>query len=137
MSELLESVMRWFENPENVKKFEKDLEHKEFLKKKYMDYISKLKVEERKSLLRKIMNKYESDEYIKREYRIGYQPRESLYDPAIDWMIEYGKEYEDEDYKDCVFPIKSYISDNITLTLIYGQGTKVIFDILDEREKNI
>ena len=36
-----------------------------------------------------------------------------------------------------LFPIKSYISDNITLTLIYCQGTKVIFDILDEREKSI
>jgi hypothetical protein len=35
------------------------------------------------TIIEKIMAKYESSEYIRREYKIGYQPREDLY-----WVLE-------------------------------------------------
>lgn len=47
---------------------------------RYIKKIMALSKKEREALVQKIIDKYDSDAYVRREYRLGYQPRECLFD---------------------------------------------------------
>lgn len=97
---------------------------------RYIKKIMALSKKEREALVQKIIDKYNSDAYIRREYRLGYQPRECLFDILYYWAANYGKEAEDEG-EDDYFPIERYIvDDNIKVSAIYGQGTKINVSII-------
>lgn len=103
-------------------KFWEELEKRESkITKFYERYIKKimaLSKKEREALVQKIIDKYDSDAYVRREYRLGYQPRECLFDILYYWAANYGKETEDEG-EDDYFPIERYIvDDNIKVYFI-------------------
>lgn len=127
MGKLVEGLIKMFESQEFKDSFEKFLNKEENFKKKYLDKISAMTENERKNLLKKIINKYESDKYVKKEYKLGYEPRNDLYHLAADWIIENGKPYKNNQTKDLPFFNESYIAEDIIVTMVYGQGTKIMF----------
>ena len=115
-------------------KFWEELEKRESkITEFYERYIKKIMAfskKERETLVQKIIDKYDSDAYVRREYRLGYQPRECLFDILYYWAANYGKEVENEG-EDDYFPIERYIvDDNIKVSAIYGQGTKINVSII-------
>ena len=70
------------EEAKRIKDKEKRLNEK--LERFHVKYGDKLDL-----VLEKLMNKYYSDEYVKREYSIGYQPREEL----LWFVFEYAQRY--------------------------------------------
>jgi len=73
-------------------------------------------------IIEKLLNKYDSDEYVKREYSLGYQPRESLL-----WLVwEYARlnceECLDEKYFNSFTGDAFYIGSYV-IQIMHGQGS--------------
>jgi hypothetical protein len=79
------------------------------------------------SSLEKLMEKYYSDEYVNRERKKGFEPREELIWIAWEYAIKYCKECKDEsfanDFTGGMYHIGSYV-----IQIMYGQGAKLIID---------
>jgi hypothetical protein len=86
------------------------------------------------TIIEKIIAKYESSEYVRREYKLGYEPRESLY-----WLLEsiaskYGTEVEinNENVKKYpqlnMFTGSAFIFEGYLFQILHGQGSAVRID---------
>lgn len=89
---------------------------------KYIHKLHQMTPEERYALIKKIYDKYESKTYKDKEYSLGYEPREDLYDIIFKYAVIYGK--PDIENVNEYFPEERYIIDEkIAISQIYGQGT--------------
>ena len=50
-------------------------------------------------ILEKVIEKYDSDKYVNREYKLGYQPRESLFTLFYAYAEKYGRECTDIEWE--------------------------------------
>lgn len=78
-------------------------------------------------LMDKVIAKYDSDAYVKREYSLGYQPRESLFFFAYEYACKYGREATDEEYDKYgnMFTGDLRYVNGYIFNLMHGQGTVV------------
>ncbi len=72
-------------------------------------------------IIDKLIDKYYSDEYINREYKIGVQPREPLLWVVWDYARIYCQECNDEKYLN-EFSGGSYYIGSYIIQIMYGQG---------------
>lgn len=84
------------------------------------------------SAVEKLLYWYESDKYRDREYKMGYQPRESLLWVLFNYAVMYGEEIQEdselyETYGNCftggMFKIGSYV-----IQTMHGQGSIISID---------
>lgn len=114
-------------NGELDKYFEK-LDHQDRIDDKYSEKFHKFSKEKRFEIINAIINKYDSDKYKDREYSTGRIPNETLYYNLLHYAKKYGIEVESDID---MFPSESYIiDDNIKITCIYGQGSKIIIEFI-------
>jgi len=80
-------------------------------------------------VIEKLMEKYYSDSYVNREYKMGVQPREPLF-----WLIW---EYAEKHCESCVdkkyynsFTGDAYYIGSYVIQIMYGQGSVLRFDKL-------
>ena len=86
-------------------------------------------------IIEKIIDKYDSDKYVRKEYKLGYQPREDLY-----WVLEsiaskYGEKVElnkenAEKYPLNMFTGSAYTFEGYLFQVMHGQGSVVRIDKL-------
>lgn len=89
---VLDSLKKWFDNPENVRKFQEDMIKEHNRKKRYMNKLHSLSQDDFDNFIQKCIDKYESDDYRYKEYNHGYEPRCPLYDVIL-WAAEvYGED---------------------------------------------
>lgn len=89
---------------------------------RYTDKILSLSVEERAEFIRKVINKYESDEYRDKEWQKGHEPECPLYDVIFEYGQLHGKPscYKLNGY----FSEEQYdIDGKFIVSLISGQGS--------------
>lgn len=113
-------------------------------KKSMNDYVQKLIEEDRRrdrnverfkarcendldGTLEKLMDKYYSDEYVRREHKIGYEPREKLLWLAYSYATKYCKPCEDEKYHN-MFTADAYYIGTYVIQLMVGQGSALRID---------
>lgn len=133
----LDKVKEAMENyigSEEHKKAIKKMEHDKFLKKRNIERIHNMSVEERSNFIEKVYNKYRSNEYIERELKAGYyEARNSLYDVILDYGVIYGKlsSYNLNEH----FPEEQYdIDGKFIVGIMYGQGSYVYVIPIEENE---
>jgi hypothetical protein len=80
--------------------------------------------------IEKLMDKYYSESYRNREYRLGYQPREELMWLLFDYAQKYCKICEDErfynNFTSGAFYVGSYV-----IQIMNGQGSIIRIDRID------
>ena len=106
---------------------------KNFRVQRYINHIHNLTPEQRAILIRKIINKYESDEYRDREYRKGYEPRTPLYDVLMDYAEQHCQE---ADYKKNQYfeEIQYDIDGKFIISEIFGQGSFISIQEIPDDE---
>lgn len=77
--------------------------------------------------LEKLIDKYYSDEYVKREYSIGVEPREPLLWLAFEYAVKYCKPCEDEKYFN-MFTGEAYYMGSYVIQVMHGQGSVIRID---------
>lgn len=79
------------------------------------------------TILERLINKYYSSDYVKREYKMGFMPRE----PLMFLVYEYAKKYcepcEDQKYFN-MFTDEAYYIGSYVIQLMIGQGSSIRID---------
>ena len=116
-------------NKSLIEQFEDALQNVHKFYDRYIKKLHSLTSDERYALINKIYNKYNSKAYKDREYALGYEPREDLYDIIFRYAVIYGT--PDTENVNRYFPEERYIIDGkIAISQIYGQGTVTHIEFL-------
>ncbi len=80
-------------------------------------------------IIEKIIAKYDSEEYVSREYKLGYEPREELFWVLRDIAEKYGEKIKHnskkwEKYLN-MFTGEAYIYEGYFVQVMHGQGSVV------------
>lgn len=81
--------------------------------------------EKRYEIIEKVIKKYGSDTYRKREYRLGYEPREELFQLFAYYAETYGVVLEDKGYYTNFVGDAMIFDDTWVIQILYGQGTVI------------
>jgi hypothetical protein len=76
-------------------------------------------------VIEKLMDKYYSDKYVRREHKLGYEPREKLLWLVYEYATKYCKPCEDERYFND-FTADAYYIGSYVIQLMIGQGSALI-----------
>lgn len=127
MMEALKKHIEFLESDEGKLYIEK-IKEKEEIKKRFKDrWIERLKKHIEPDIdlvIEKLLKKYDSDEYVNREYKLGYEPRNQLLWLVYDYAEKYCKECEDEKYLND-FTASAYYIGNYVIQMMIGQGSVV------------
>jgi len=85
-------------------------------------------------IIEKIITKYESDEYILKEMKLGFEPRCPLYYFMFNYAEKYGRECNDKEYEKYGndFTGGLYFINGYYIQIMHGQGSAIRID-KDER----
>lgn len=123
----LQKHIEFLESDEGKLYIEK-IKEKEEIKKRFKDrWIERLKkyIEPNVDLvIEKLLKKYDSDEYVNREYKLGYEPRNQLLWLVYDYAEKYCEECEDEKYLND-FTASAYYIGSYVIQMMIGQGSVV------------
>lgn len=110
--------------PEEWKKFSDKLVAAEERKRRYAQYIDGMGPEKRAAVIRRLIDRYGSDAYVKSEYEKGYEPRK----PLFTVLLEYAELY----CRQCEYKMNRYFSEvqydidgRFVISLICGQGSDI------------
>lgn len=118
---VLESLKKWFGDPINIEKFQSDIKRDIDRRNRYYNKLNSLSQEEFDNFVQKCVNKYESDEYVNKEYNLGYEPRCPLYDTILGAAEIFGEDLEaNEDFQAEKILYRGWI-----VELFIGQGSFV------------
>ena len=135
MSKSMVEKWREFLNTEEGKKsieeFGNKMRREEERKDRWIEKFKKLAEPDIDSYLEKLIKKYDSDEYVRREYALGYEPRESLLWIALEYAKKYCKECEDEKYLN-TFTGEAYYIGSYVIQVMHGQGSVIRIDKIDK-----
>ena len=124
METLVERLKEYL-NSKSPKEIEDDWERITHIKfyDRWVDKLHSLDKDLRSNLIRKVIEKYSSQEYIDREYSLGYEPRMELFTLLQKYAEKYGENVPDE-YGD--FVASALLVDSKWLVKLYiGQGSEI------------
>ena len=98
MVEKLREFLDSEEGKKSIEEFGNKIRREEELKDRWIEKFKKLAEPDIDSALSRLIKKYDSDEYVRREYSLGYEPREKLLWVAFNYAEKYCKECTDEKY---------------------------------------
>jgi len=81
-------------------------------------------------IVNKIIDKYESDEYVLREYKMGREPNRNLYWFLFRFAEKYGREVTEEEYEKYsnMFTDEMYYYGGYYFSVMHGQGSVIKID---------
>lgn len=112
-----EAMKKWAEE-ERIKQARLDAQIERF----HTKYHDKLD-----AVIERLMAKYYSDEYVTKEYRLGYEPREPLLWLVFEYATRYCEPCEDEEYFND-FTGSAYYIGSYVIQIMHGQGSVLRID---------
>lgn len=119
--EKLTAFLETEEGQQSIEEFRKKLDQEHDRADRNVERFKKYAEHRLDEVLEKIINKYDSDEYVNREYRLGYEPREKLLWVALDYADKYCKPCEDPQYAN-PFTGEMYYIGSYVIQVMHGQG---------------
>jgi hypothetical protein len=115
------------EGKKSIEEFGNKIKKEEERKDRWIEKFKKLAESDIDAYLEKLIEKYDSDEYVRREYSLGYEPRESLLWIALGYAKKYCKECTDEKYLN-MFTGEAYYIGSYIIQVMHGQGSVIRID---------
>jgi hypothetical protein len=130
MNKKLDEMKDWFESEEGQKSLERfaermNREHDHQMR--WTERFKKWAEPDMDTAIEKLCSWYESDKYRDREYKKGYEPRESLLWLAFEYAKENCKECDDEQYLNG-FTGAAYYIGSYVIQVMHGQGSVLRID---------
>ena len=125
MIEELKKFLNSEEGQQEAEKFFSDLKNQEKIEKLQLERFHEKYSNRFTEILDKIIIKYESNEYKDREYKIGYEPRKTLYFFMFEYAKKYGREVTDEEYNqyENYFTGEMFYIEGYYIQIMLGQGS--------------
>ena len=134
MSKSMVEKLREFLDSEDGKKsieeFGRRLERESEFKERWIERFKDHSENNLDFVLEKLIAKYDSDKYIRKEYSKGYEPREKLLWIAFNYAEKYCKECTDEKYLN-MFTGSAYYIGSYVIQVMHGQGSVIRIDKID------
>ena len=118
------------EGEKSIKEFGEKMKREDERRDRWVEKFKELAEPDIDSALSKIIEKYDSDEYVKKEYSLGYEPREPLLWIAFSYAEKYCKECTDEKYLN-MFAGDAYYIGSYVIQVMNGQGSVIRIDKAD------
>ena len=134
MSDMLKRLREFLDSEEgkkSIEEFRNKLERDEERKNRWTEKFKELAEPDIDAALSKIIEKYDSNEYVKREYSLGYEPRETLLWIAFNYAEKYCKECTDEKYLN-VFTGDAYYIGSYVIQVMHGQGSVIKIEKIEK-----
>jgi len=134
MSDMLKRLREFLDSDEgkkSIEEFRNKLERDEERKNRWTEKFKELAEPDIDAALSKIIEKYDSNEYVKREYSLGYEPRETLLWIAFNYAEKYCKECTDEKYLN-VFTGDAYYIGSYVIQVMHGQGSVIKIEKIEK-----
>jgi hypothetical protein len=130
MNKQLQALRDWMNSPEyeeSVKRFFEKMKAEDDRRERHIQYIHDNYKDQLDEIIEKLCDKYNSDEYINREQKIGYQPRETLLWTMLTYATTYGTEFTQEEYAKYagMFTGEMFYLEDWVFEVLYGQGTAI------------
>lgn len=121
----LKDMSEWFESEEGRESLERFAEKMNRERDHQMHWVERFKKWAEPDLnaaIEKLCTWYGSDKYRNREFKKGYEPRETLLWLAFEYAKENCKECDDEEYLN-MFTGDAYYIGNYVIQVMHGQGS--------------
>ena len=128
----LDKMNLWFdseEGKESIKKYAEKINREQDHRMRWIERFKKWAEPDLDAAMEKLCTWYGSDKYRDREYKKGYEPRESLLWLAFEYASENCKECDDEQYLNTFTGNAYYIGNNV-IQVMNGQGSVIRVDEL-------
>ena len=126
----MKDTLEWLKSPEgktSIEKWAEEERKKEEIITARIEQFHTKYHDKLDAVLERLMAKYYSVEYSTKEYRIGYEPRESLLWFVFEYATRYCEPCDDETYFN-VFTGSAYYVGSYVMQVIYGQGSALLID---------
>jgi hypothetical protein len=126
-SDLLKNLTNFLKTEEgrkSIEEFSKKMKAEDDRRSNNIERFKKYAEHRLDEVLEKIVTKYDSDEYVRREYSLGYEPRETLLWVAFGYATEYCKPCDDPEYANYFTGTMYYIGSYV-IQIMYGQGSVI------------
>jgi hypothetical protein len=127
---LLDNLTAFLETEEgqrSIEEFGKQLNQEAEARDRQVERFKKYSEGRLDEVLEKIITKYDSDEYVCREYQLGYEPRETLLWVALGYAEKYCTPCEDLKYSN-PFTGEMYYIGSYVIQVMHGQGSVIRID---------
>jgi hypothetical protein len=122
--EKLTAFLKTEEGQKSLEEFGQKLVREGEYRERQVERFKKYTVNRLDDVLTKIISKYDSDEYVRREYKLGYEPRETLLWVAFNYAKEYCEPCDDPHYTN-PFTGEMYWIGSYVIQVMYGQGSVI------------
>lgn len=124
----LEEIKAWMDSPEGEAAFDRfcaKLKADDERHDRYLDYIHRNFSDNLDGIIQKLIDKYGSTEYINKEYRLGYEPREEMLWIMSTYAKKHGTEFTKEEYEkhSNMFTRTMYYLEDWVFEILDGQGS--------------
>ena len=115
------------EGRESIRRYAQKIYNKEMVRRRWVQKFKDRYENDLGTILEKLIAKYDSDEYVNREHKLGYEPRQPLFDLVWDYAQEYCKEYRGKKHL-TPFTVGAYNIGSYVIQLLSGQGSYIRID---------
>ncbi len=137
----LKNISDYLDSPEAKESIKKHFEELDQKEKHYAEQVERFYQKHKDNMvaiIEKIIAKYDSDAYVNREYKLGYEPREDLYWVLKDIAAKYGEEIRStkknihkwRKYLN-MFTGEAYVYMGYFIQVMHGQGSVVKVEKID------
>jgi hypothetical protein len=121
----MDDIRKWFESEEgkaSLEKSKKDDERRKAHEERWIEKFKKWAEPDMNAAIERLLKWYESDTYVRREYKSGFEPREPFLWIAWEYATKYCKRCDDEKYFNPFTGDAYYIGDYV-IQIMHGQGS--------------
>lgn len=107
-----------------VQKYANDIDHKN----RWIEKFKNRCEGDLNGTMKKLLDKYHSDEYVKRWYKRSCEPEEALLWLAFEYARKYCKEYNGKKHINSFTAVAYHFGTKYVIQLMIGQGSAVVVD---------
>jgi hypothetical protein len=122
--EKLTAFLKTDEGQKSIEEFGKRLNREAEFRTRWAERFKQHAEHRLDDVLEKLIAKYDSDEYVRREYKLGYEPRETLLWVALHYAEANCEPCEDPEYAN-PFTGEMYYIGSYVIQVMHGQGSVI------------
>lgn len=126
----MKKTLEWLKSDkghESMRKWAEELRKKEEILTARIEQFHTKYHDKLDAVIERLQSKYNSDEYRNKEYKMGYEPRETLLWFVFEYATRYCEPCEDEEYFND-FTGSAYYVGSYVMQVIHGQGSALLID---------
>lgn len=130
MNEMIAKLKEWLESDEgkeDIKRFAEKIKREEMHRDRWVEKFKSKYENNLDYAIEKLMDKYYSDKYVNREYKIGVQPRDPLLWLVFEYASKYCKPCKNKKYLN-MFTGEAYYIGSYVIQVMHGQGSVLRID---------